>query len=100
MSNYLSKFLYVLPTNKKRLIPLLLLFLFTPLLDTLSIGLIGPFTSLATQPESIQQNALLSQIYSLSPADSVQSFIVGLGLFVAILFYAKLALSWYIQRYI
>ncbi len=100
MSNYLSKFLYVLPTNKKRLIPLLLLFLFTPLLDTLSIGLIGPFTSLATKPESIQQNAWLSQIYNLSAADSVQEFIVGLGLFVAILFYAKLALSWYIQKYI
>jgi ATP-binding cassette, subfamily B, bacterial PglK len=100
MKNYLVKFFYVLPSNKSCLIPLLLLFLFTPLLDTVSIGLIGPFTSLATKPESIHQSSRLSQIYHLSGTDSIQSFILILGLFAAILFYVKLILSWCIQRYI
>ncbi|HBB32483.1 MAG TPA: ABC transporter ATP-binding protein [Cyanobacteria bacterium UBA8803] len=100
MSSYLSKFLYVLPTNKSRLLPLLLVFLFAPVLDTLGIGLIGAFTGLATNPESIYHMAFLSDIYHKSGLKSIKLFITLLGLVIMVVFYIKSALFLQIQRYI
>ncbi|MEQ8753390.1 MAG: ABC transporter ATP-binding protein [Coleofasciculus sp. G1-WW12-02] len=104
MFNYLSKFLYVLPSRKNSLIPLGFFFLVTPLLDTLGIGLIGPFIGLATNPESIHQNSntffLYQQFQLFFGLISINQFIIVIGLVIILVFYSKSALFLYSQRYI
>jgi len=104
MLHYLSKFLYVFPSRKSSLIPLGLLFLVTPLLDTLGIGLIGPFIGLATNPESIHQSSktlfLYRQLQLFFGLFSIDNYIFIVGLVILIVFYIKSALYLYSQKHI
>jgi ATP-binding cassette, subfamily B, bacterial PglK len=63
MVNYLSKVFAILAEAKQKLIPLLILLTFASILETLSIGLIGPFLSLSTKPKAIEESELLRWIY-------------------------------------
>ena len=59
MQNYLQQYLYIIRGDKKSLLLLVCLFLFASSLDLLSIGLIAPFISLVTSPETMAENELL-----------------------------------------
>lgn len=100
MSKSLSRFLYILADKKRSLIVLLLLVLLTSVLDTVGIGIIGPFVALATSPDFISKQPWLNWIYRRSGAQSVNQFVALVGLCVLAVFYAKSYLSFRVHHYI
>ena len=89
MVTYLSKVFAILAEAKQQLIPLLILLTFASILETLSIGLIGPFLSLSTKPKTIEDSEILSWIYQELHSKSVGEFIFTLGIFITIVFCIK-----------
>lgn len=100
MLQFLAKFLYIVENQKYRLIILIFLFLLTSLLDTIGIGLIGPFISLASVPDTIHKNNLLNWLYVQSHLNSEVIFITWFGLIITIIFYTKSFLSYKVQKYV
>lgn len=98
VSKTLSKFLYILSSNRKQLVLLVLLFLLTSILEAFGIGLIGPFIAIATNPSIIHQNKWSSGLYQLLSFRSDNSFIIFLGLAVIIALWTKSLLSFNVQR--
>jgi ABC-type multidrug transport system fused ATPase/permease subunit len=89
MINYLSKILYIISASKFQLILLLFLFVTSSLLEAFGIGLIGPFLSMASNPESIREIQLLNWFYSQTHFQSYRQFIPFLGFIVAVIFLIK-----------
>ena len=89
MTKYLSKILYVLAESKIKLVLLLLVFIFTSVLEALGIGLIGPFLNFASDPESIHEYSVLSKTYYLLNLQSSSQFIFILALGITIVFCIK-----------
>jgi len=100
MFQYLSKFLYILPANKSKLVFLLLIFISVSLLEILGIGMIGPFISLASQPEMITKNNWLNWIYIQLGLENINNFIALIGLFLIVVFCFKSIYNWLVQTYI
>jgi len=100
MQKDFAHFFYLLG-NKKRQLPLLiLLFLCNSFLDTLGIGLIGPFMALVNDAGIVQRQPVLINLYRLSGATSANQFTVFVGLGIAAIFCLKLCLSYCSFRYI
>lgn len=76
------------------------LILFNSLLETLGIGLVGPFMGLASDSKLIYQNHWLNWAYVLSGLNSASNFIFSLGLIIILVFCIKSALTFLIQRHI
>lgn len=100
MIKFLSKFLYIIAEQKSRLIFLILLFLLTSVLDTIGIGLIGPFIALASAPDSIHKTPWLNSVYVQSGLSSEAQLIAFLGIIITLVFYAKSFLSFWVQKYV
>lgn len=96
----LSQFLYILGNQRKKLPLLAFLFLLSSVLDTLGISLIGPFMGLATNPNILQNNLTLAQIYSASKLTTTTQFITLLGLATITIFCIKTYLSFFSFKYI
>lgn len=100
ISNYLNKFLYIVADHKLKLAILVSLFLFTSVLDTFGIGLIGPFIALVNSPDTIQRNSWLAWVYDKIGLTSENTFISLFGLIIVSVFYAKSYLTYNVQRYV
>lgn len=100
MFSYLSKFLYVLPAGKRSLALLAVLFLLVSLLEVFGIGAIGPFISLASNPQTISQMPWLHQIYVRSTFQSENQFLAFLGGLIVALFLIKSYVHWRVNTYI
>ncbi|MEQ9237523.1 ABC transporter ATP-binding protein [Coleofasciculus sp. E2-BRE-01] len=100
MIDYLSKVLYVLTGSRKSLIFLLLVFIFTSILEAFGIGLVGPFISLASNPESIKSIAVLDWVYRKSGFESPQQFIPIVGFVIIAIFCVQALLYFLAQTYI
>lgn len=100
MLEYLSKFLYIIADKKKYLIFLILLFLLTSLLETLGIGLVGPFIALATNPKLIYKSIWSNWVYTQFGFHSEAQFVCLLGLVIVSILYLKAFLGFNIQKYI
>jgi ABC-type multidrug transport system fused ATPase/permease subunit len=98
MITYLSKFLYIL-SDKKGLLLLVLLSLTASVLETFGIGLIGPFVTLASNPKFIEERPWLNRIYTTFGVQSIQHFVVLLGLIIILIFCVKAYLNFRIQRF-
>lgn len=57
---YLSKVFYILESNQRKLIVLLLAFIASSILEAVGIGLIGPFINIAANPNIIRRYAFLN----------------------------------------
>jgi ATP-binding cassette, subfamily B, bacterial PglK len=88
MKKYFSKFLYVISAKK------------ISILDALGIGLVGPFMSLATNPDLVFKNSWLNWGYVNSGFQSTSQYIALLGLGIIIIFGIKSLLYFQVQRYI
>ncbi|MGF1603305.1 MAG: ABC transporter ATP-binding protein [Thermosynechococcaceae cyanobacterium] len=86
MLQFISKFFYVLPSNKSKLVLLVIILLFNSLLEALGIGLIGPFIKVASTPDIIHSIAPLEYVYNALNIQSSSQFIPILGMIVAIVF--------------
>ena len=60
--SFLRKFLYVFSGRTNQLVGLLIVFLVTSLLEAFGIGMIGPFLTVAGQPELARNNGFLSAV--------------------------------------
>ncbi|PSB21083.1 ABC transporter ATP-binding protein [filamentous cyanobacterium CCP1] len=100
MIKYLSKVLYALSGSRKHLFFLMLTFILTSVLEALGIGLIGPFITVASEPEYILQNEWLNGIYSQLNIRSPEQFIALLGLAIAIVFVLKSLIYFLARTYI
>jgi ABC-type multidrug transport system fused ATPase/permease subunit len=78
----------------------MLLFLLASLLESLGIGLIGPFISLATAPESIERMSSLSWIYERLGFRSNIQFIIFFGISIICILYIKAVLTFAVQSYV
>ncbi|HBB31971.1 MAG TPA: ABC transporter ATP-binding protein [Cyanobacteria bacterium UBA8803] len=100
MLKYLSKVLYVLTGNRKNLALLLFSFSLTSVLEALGIGMIAPFLSLASNPESIHKIALLAWLYAQLGLTSDNQLILLLGLAVICIFCIKAIVYFLSSSYI
>jgi ATP-binding cassette, subfamily B, bacterial PglK len=97
MLRYFSKFLYVFPSNNLILIPWGIVFVLVSSLEIIGIGAIGPFISLASNPDLIRQNYWLNLIYSQLGLSQSNQFIAILGIVVITIFCIKSFISWSTQ---
>ncbi|MDJ0633656.1 MAG: ATP-binding cassette domain-containing protein [Xenococcaceae cyanobacterium MO_188.B29] len=100
MLKYLSKVLYVLTGTRRELLLIIFIFTFTSLLEALGIGLIGPFLTIASTPESIHKIPLLDWAYRQLDLQSSTQFIPILGVGVATVFCIKSLLYFLARSYI
>ncbi|ASC72660.1 ABC transporter protein [Halomicronema hongdechloris C2206] len=100
MSQYIRKFLYILSDKKTALLALLTSILLTSFMEAVGIGLIGPFIALASNPDSINKNSFISQLYDISGLGSEESFIAALAIFILLVFYSKAYFSYKVRRFI
>lgn len=100
MIKFISKFLYVLQSQKKSLLLMILLFLLVSLMEALGTGLVGPFITLATHPNAVNENAWLNRIYILFSFTSQSQFLLLAGWLIIAIFYLKALLSFKAQKYI
>ncbi|VEP16802.1 ABC transporter related protein [Hyella patelloides LEGE 07179] len=99
MKKYIIKFLYILSDDRKYLFFLALAFILTSSMDAISIGIIGPFVSLAINPNKITQNTGLNWAYQYFNL-SLNQFLAYLGLLIIIIFCLKSVISFFTQFYI
>jgi ATP-binding cassette, subfamily B, bacterial PglK len=100
MSQYLSRFFYILRGKYLTLVGMIFLFLFVSLLEVFGTGLVGQFISLATDPNSIARTEIINSIYQWLNFHSPRQFLLLLGAFVIFIFYLKAFLSFNAQKYI
>ncbi|QYO67981.1 ABC transporter ATP-binding protein [Leptolyngbya sp. 7M] len=100
MIEFLRRALYVLQGKRKELVILMGLFLFVSFLEAFGTGMIGPFMTLATNPESALENPWLRTIYETLNLSSPSQMIWVTGTAVIALFYLKTFLSFSTQKYI
>jgi ATP-binding cassette, subfamily B, bacterial PglK len=96
----LTYFFYLLGGQKRQFFLLIVLVFLNSALDSLGLGLIGPFMALASNPGIVESNRWLEWIYQRSGATSTNQFTAFIGLVVISVFCLKLILSYYNFRYI
>jgi ATP-binding cassette, subfamily B, bacterial PglK len=79
---------------------MVLLFIFVSGLEVIGTGLVGPFISLATNPDAIAENSWLNAIYQQSHLNSKSQFLIAIGCTVIAIFYVKSFLSFNSQKLI
>jgi ATP-binding cassette, subfamily B, bacterial PglK len=100
MITYLTKFLYVLGSARAALFLLLLLFIVVSVIETIGIGMIGPFLWTASNPEKISSVPFLRTLYQVSHVSSADQFILLLGALLVLLFCVKSVLYYFTRSYI
>lgn len=100
MTSFLAKFLYVLGKKRKKLVFMLFLFLVSSGLEVFSIGMVGPFVAVSTNPRLIAENQLASTLYNALNFNSSNQFLLFLGIVLIIAFYGKAILAFNIQKYV
>lgn len=100
MNKYLKKILYVLTGSKSKLFLLLLIFISTSTVEAIGIGSIGPFLSLAANPEYIHKVFVLDWIYQRFNLQSANQFIPVLAIGIACIFCFKACFYFLAQRYV
>jgi ABC-type multidrug transport system fused ATPase/permease subunit len=91
--------MYVLAGKQGILALLLFAILFNSLLETIGVGLVGPFMGLATNPEAaIGTESFLGIVYHRLGFSSPNQFVACLGLAMVVIFCVKSILKFRIQR--
>jgi ATP-binding cassette, subfamily B, bacterial PglK len=100
MRKYISKVLYVLTGTRRSLIVLLFMFIGTSILEAFGIGLLGPFFSLASQPDSFKKMGFLNQVYERLNLESSNQLVAVLGLAIVAAFCIKSVSYFAVRTYI
>lgn len=100
MKAYLSKLLYFIGNKKFGFIFIFILIIITSLLDTISIGLVGPFMALASNPKAIQQNLWMQWSYEKLGFRTEIQFISLLGFSILLVFWLKSLINYRTQGHI
>ena len=97
MKNYLSKILYILERQKKELALVISSFLVVSCVEALSIGLVGPFVSIATKPDRVYESNILALIYEQSNLNNERLFVATLGILITFIFCIKSFIVWRVK---
>lgn len=100
MFQYFRRILYILAGKKVELILIILLILVTSLLETIGIGLVGPFIALATNPKLIYKNSWFNEIYRYLNLTSEVQFVFFVGAVMVGILCFKSFLGFNLQKYI
>lgn len=76
-------------SEKRKLLILFFMMIIASLLETVSIGLIVPFVNMVTNPEIIQEQFILKNMYNILGLESVEKFIVIAVVFFLAIFIIK-----------
>ncbi|NEO31218.1 MAG: ABC transporter ATP-binding protein [Symploca sp. SIO3C6] len=96
----LPKVSYVLTGTRQELLLLLCMFALSSVLEAIGIGLVGPFLSLASNPNSIHKISLLTWTYRQLNLQSTSHFIPVIAIGIAIIFCLKSFLYFLARTYI
>lgn len=97
MIKYLSKFLYVIGDAKRRLPFMLTMFVGASILEALGIGMIGPFLNIVSDPNSVQENKILTWLYQSLQMQSSSQFVLCLALAIGIVFCIKSVIYFFVR---
>nr|WP_036477617.1 ABC transporter ATP-binding protein [Myxosarcina sp. GI1] len=100
MRHYLHKFLYLNQGKYQELVLMILLFILISILETVGVGLVGPFISLATNFNSLEHDSWLYSISNWFNFASKIHLLIFLGCLVITIIYIKSFLSFFIQKYV
>ena len=100
MNRFLSKFMYIMAGKELTLVLLLFAILISSLLETVGIGMVGPFMGLVNSSDAFNNIPILSYIYHQLYWIPKSQFIAFLGLTIILIFYIKSFLKFKIQSYI
>jgi ABC-type multidrug transport system fused ATPase/permease subunit len=100
MSDFLSRFFYIMAGKKRYLLFLAILFLFVSLIEVVGIGLVGPFIAIATNQNLIYKNPQLNWLYAQLGFHSEIPFISFIGLGIVGILAFKAVIGFNVQRYI
>ena len=76
---------------------MILLFLFSSLLEVFGIGVVGPFIALASNTEIIYETPYLERIFKLIGVLDERQFVVFIGLTVIVFFCINTFVAWITQ---
>jgi ABC-type multidrug transport system fused ATPase/permease subunit len=85
--------------EKKRLLVLLVITFFVAIFDVAGVASIAPFFSLVSQPEMIETNNILSNIFyflgfnDVNSSEDVQNFLITIGVFVFMFMLTSLSMK-------
>jgi ATP-binding cassette, subfamily B, bacterial PglK len=79
---------------------MVLLFIFVSGLEVIGTGLVGPFISLATNPNLVTENSTLNSIYQSLNLESPAQFLTLIGCSIIMIFFLKAFLSFSSQKLI
>ena len=97
MIAHLRKLIYILPAKKSTLSLMVILFLFSSILEVFGIGIVGPFITLASSPTLIHEDPLLSRFYELVSLLNENQFVALVGMIVVLIFATKTIVAWLTQ---
>lgn len=100
MVDYFKKIWFVLGSSKKHLPLLFFVFAISSVAETLGIGMLGPFFSVVSNPELIQQTDVLSRLSTILRISSNEEFIAYLCGFIVAVFIFKSILYFLSKFYI
>jgi ABC-type multidrug transport system fused ATPase/permease subunit len=98
MSKFISRFLYILRGKRKELVILAFLFLLVSFMESVGIGLIGPFIAIATSPSYLEENSFLKLLYGHLGFTSSIQFLLVFGILLISIFSLKVIVSFIVQR--
>jgi ABC-type multidrug transport system fused ATPase/permease subunit len=100
MVGYLSKVLYILTGSRQQFVWLLFCFTVSSVLETLGIGLIGPFIGLASQPEAVRKVPSFDWLYLRLGLNSPEQFVFLIGIAIVALFFIKSLIYFLTKTYV
>ena len=97
MFQTIKRLLYIIPASKISIALMLLLFIFSSVLEVIGIGSVAPFINLAGQPDLVHEYSIVEKIFNFSSITDESKFIAFLGILVILLFCAKIFVAWMTQ---
>jgi ATP-binding cassette, subfamily B, bacterial PglK len=90
--------LYLLGKSKNKLPILILLFLFSSILDLAGIGLIAPYIGLIVNSKDFMQNDIIQFLIAIGLPSQSNDLILTLGVLLILVFFFKTVISIYVNR--
>jgi ABC-type multidrug transport system fused ATPase/permease subunit len=97
MRDFLAKIFYLCEEQIRSLPFIFMTILFSSLLEMVSIGIIGPFISVATNSSDLSDQRWFDAVYGISNFDSPEQLLLALGFLTVFIFYTKTLAGFYIQ---
>ena len=96
--SYFSKCLFLLGDSKKQAGVLVILFLFSSILDIIGISIIAPYITLIINPESLTSNDFYIYLLGFLKFENDKEFIIFIGYILIFIFLSKSILGIFINR--